>query len=571
MRIPDALLNKIFRVAMFVNRRRYWPPLKEAATDPKKFQDERLIRILKKNAATEFGRKYGFDGLNSVEEFRNAVPVQDYESLRPLIEDQELNKTQTLTVETPVLYAQTSGTSGQPKYVPISETTLSRISYTQRLYASLIYANTKMFDGRVAGIGSPAVEGELPGGSSFGSASGLVYEGMPSVVRGKYVIPPEVLSIKDHDLRYKAIATLCLAERSITGFATANPSTLSRLRSVIIQHWDECIKCIESGLFGYEESLREEQNIAINKKLSADPKRSHELAQIRENHGDQIGFQHLWHDLNTITTWTGGSAGFALKALLPYLDESTKVIELGYSASEARFTICIEPDTNQCLPLLKDNWFEFVDRDVREGNPKDLSPALFLGVEELELGKSYYIFVTTFDGLYRYDMNDIVKVTGKFLETPTISFVQKGKGVTNITGEKLSESQVLEAIDFAQNKLNLELSFFIFLADEQNSNYKLYAESASAQGYVKNLTAHVEEFLCSNNIEYKSKRGSERLKSIESFEIATGTGELYRTACVSGGQRDAQFKYQHLQYQDDCTFDFDKYQLKSETVSEDER
>ena len=43
-------------------------------------------------------------------------------------------------------------------------------------------------------------------------------------------------------------------------------------------------------------------------------------------------------------------------------------------------------------------------------------------------------------------MNDIVRVTGRLHATPLLAFVQKGKGVTSLTGEKLYESQVLEAV-----------------------------------------------------------------------------------------------------------------------------
>ncbi len=67
----------------------------------------------------------------------------------------------------------------------------------------------------------------------------------------------------------------------------------------------------------------------------------------------------------------------------------------------------------------------------------------FLTVDEVEVGKSYAVFVTTVDGLYRYDMNDIVAATDRVAATPTLVFVQKGRGVTSITGEKLAEAQVL--------------------------------------------------------------------------------------------------------------------------------
>ena len=82
-------------------------------------------------------------------------------------------------------------------------------------------------------------------------------------------------------------------------------------------------------------------------------------------------------------------------------------------------------------------------------------------LHELKQGKQYYIFATTFDGLYRYNINDIVKVKEFYLNTPCLEFVQKGKGTTNITGEKLYENQLVKAVKKAQKKFNYP-SLFLF-------------------------------------------------------------------------------------------------------------
>ena len=136
-------------------------------------------------------------------------------------------------------------------------------------------------------------------------------------------------------------------------------------------------------------------------------------------------------------TWTGGSCGIALGSLSPLLPADTAIIEWGYSASEFRGTINIDAKHNTCLPTLTNTFFEFMERQKRETGGKD-----FLGLDELQEGHEYYVFITTIDGLYRYDINDIVRVNGRVFETPALEFVQKGKGVTNITGEKLTEAQV---------------------------------------------------------------------------------------------------------------------------------
>ena len=83
----------------------------------------------------------------------------------------------------------------------------------------------------------------------------------------------------------------------------------------------------------------------------------------------------------------------------------------------------------------------------------------FLTIDQIEEGKQYYIFATTQNGLYRYFINDIIEVNGRFNNTPTIRFVQKGKGVTNITGEKLYENHLIEAVGEVKKKLGLDIQF----------------------------------------------------------------------------------------------------------------
>ncbi len=564
MNLVDRAVTIGFGLAMKVLRRQLWPPFEEAAGNPEQAQDRVLQQILSENATTTFGREHGFSQISTAADFRRAVPVQDYESLREHIEAQELSGTARLTVESPVLYAQTSGTLGAPKYLPITQSGIDRISRAQRMFSTMLAANTDMFSGKIVGIGSPAVEGHLPGGSPYGSASGMVYEGMPSLVRRKYVIGPNVLAIEDHDIRYLAIAALCLAEPAVTGVATANPSTLLRLHSIMTDRFDDLLKALDGGPLLGADRLPAEQQAEINRSLDGKSERADELRSIQARHGSELTYEHIWPNLAAIATWTGGSCGFALNALRPLLSTETKIVELGYSASEVRGAIGVDPVTNTSAPLLTDNWFEFVECDVRDGSDGAVEPEQFLGLHELVEGRRYYIYVTTLDGLYRYDMNDIVAVNGWFARTPCITFIQKGRGVTNITGEKLSESQILNAVDTARRQLGMTTSFFIALADADASQYRLYVEHDQASGQqtgspAARLAELVDDALGELNIEYGSKRASGRLGPILGFDLGDGTAEAYRADRVDAGQRDAQFKVMHVQNLAECEFDFDAY------------
>jgi hypothetical protein len=164
--------------------------------------------------------------------------------------------------------------------------------------------------------------------------------------------------------------------------------------------------------------------------------------------------------------------------------------------------------------------------------------------------------VTTRSGLYRYAMNDIVEVTGWFKRVPTIRFVQKGKGVTNITGEKVYEHQVVEAVETVLKSLDLVCEFYVMLADVQVAAYTLYLEQTALPSSFAN---QVDDQLARMNVEYRAKRESGRLQPLRVVLLRAGTSEAYRSHCVARGQRDAQFKLIRLQYTHDCSFDFSQH------------
>ena len=173
-------------------------------------------------------------------------------------------------------------------------------------------------------------------------------------------------------------------------------------------------------------------------------------------------------------------------------------------------------------------------------------------------GIDYYIIVTTPSGLYRYFINDLVRVAGFLHKTPLLRFVQKGKGVTNITGEKLYEAQVLAAVRDAVVEMGRTPRFVMMLADETARRYRLYVEADSGpKPGDTELAAAVDAKLRMLNVEYRAKRESERLGPIGAAWLTADTGEAYKQFCVKHGQREGQFKVVALAYTKDFSFDLD--------------
>jgi hypothetical protein len=288
----------------------------------------------------------------------------------------------------------------------------------------------------------------------------------------------------------------------------------------------------------------------IAQRLRPDRKRAEQLRGA-----SALTYANVWPGIRLVTTWTGGSCGIALDALRKKLPTAATVMELGYQSSECRGTIALHAETPSGLPPLHHHFLEFVEQARWDNDTPE-----FLTLDQLERGKCYYILVTTAAGLYRYFMNDLVEVTEFFRRTPLLRFIQKGKGVTSLTGEKLYESQAIEAVRSTASQYGLASSFFLLVADEKVPAYHLFLESDNGtHPDTRDIAALVDQRLGELNIEYQAKRKSGRLAPLTLAWLKRGAGEAYKAACIRAGQREGQFKPAVLQYRQALVFSLDDY------------
>ena len=166
-------------------------------------------------------------------------------------------------------------------------------------------------------------------------------------------------------------------------------------------------------------------------------------------------------------------------------------------------------------------------------------------MHQIEQGKRYITYVTTYAGLYRYNMNDLVEVGPKYWNTPSIHLIQKVNGIVSITGEKLHEKQFIDAVRQVENEMETPLRFFIGFADLDLSAYRFYFEFADTdtkQQTAEAFAKRVDEVLKSFNQEYKAKRDSLRLKDPVAHLLKKDSFETFKAQCIAEGLRDGQFK-----------------------------
>lgn len=545
MKPPATLSRLILAASMETIGRARHARLLHLAKNPAQAQVRALRQILNLCRNTVQGQRLGFAQIRDIDAFRAAVPIQTYEDIRPAIEGQIETGAPEIAPERPLMHARTSGTTGQPKYIPVTATTLREARAAQQAMTFPLHRSFGAFRGRVLGLGGAAEEEQLAHGAAAGATSGLIYQTMPALLRANYVVPAEVFGIEDYDLKYLLTARLALAAGDLSLIATANPSTVLRLMNVIAVHRENLVRDLQNGGFHAMTALSHEVRAAAAPLLQ--PARS---AASRLASAGELTLAQVWPKLRAVVTWLGGSCMHAAAAVRAQLPAHAGMVDAGYVASEVRGTIVVDAQRNLALPMLTDVFFEFVENDAWDRGARDT-----LLLHQLEQGRDYQIIVSTAAGVLRYQMNDVMRVVGNIAATPALAFIRKGRGVTNIVGEKLSEDQIHAAVGTIFPN---PPEFYVALADAEGAVYRLYVENLHAMP--PHAARDVDARLTGLNIEYAAKRGSGRLAPLEIVQLRAGAGAAYHRHCVEvKGQREAQAKVLALQTVE--TFDFDLSQF----------
>jgi hypothetical protein len=526
----------------------------DAATrDPLRTQTELLLGMVRNNADTEYGRRYDFASIDSIADYQKQVPVITYADIERDMERVVAGEKNIFTAEDPVMFAQTSGTTGKPKFIPVTPTDQGR-AHKDQMRTWLYHAQKAhpgILDYKVVSMVSPAIEGHTSSGLPYGSTSGHIYKNMPGIVRRAYSIPYEVFEIEDYQAKYYTIMRISL-EHDVHFMATANPSSILQLMDKANAYSEELIRDIRDGTLSPDQHMKADIRRVVEKRLKANAGRARQLEQMRSRRDGMLVPGDYWPDLGLIGCWKGGTVGHYLEKFDQWFNpDGTRPVPVrdwGYLSSEARGSIPLSDEGSKGVLTVATNFFEFVAVDEVEANPDNPEAWPFLTAADLEMDGEYYIFVTTTSGLYRYDINDVIQVAGRYQGTPEIVFLRKGRGMTNITGEKVSVNQVIDAVQNASRVTGLVPAHFKAEADTERSRYIMRVEFAghTEEQQQVNFLRELDRYLKQVNIEYKAKRDSARLGAPVMHVMREGWYERGRRELAASGKRVFQAKTELL-------------------------
>ena len=540
--------KSVYTITMNMLRLVFWllgfkaRAFEKATKNPIKAQERVLFEYLRRNKDTEFGRKHGFSGIGSVEEYGRRVPLGDGESFRPYIERMAKGEDDILTSDKPDFFAVTSGTTSKPKLIPSTKYSRAKKTEVTSIWAYYIYRDhPRIMNGKILALVSHEVEGCTPSGMPAGAESGHAYKNMPGAIRDFYVLPYEVFEIEDYDARYYCILRLAM-EQDVATIATLNPVMIILLCQRIAALEERIMNDIAKGTIDRELDIPGRIRGILEEGLKPRPEKARELERLRKEHGELLP-RHFWPNMRLIECWKSGAALLYLKDLSRYFGD-VPIRDLGYVSSEARASITMSDEGAGGVLAISTNFYEFIPKEASERGARNT-----LFCDQVESGREYFIIVTTAGGLYRYDIDDVVKVTGFFNKAPIIEFMQKGGNAVSLAGEKLYGSQVNEAVSEAVRRCGLTMRFFS-AAPRFNTlpGYIILVELEDGVPPEKKkaLLASIEEGLRLRNSEYRLIRDKKILMPPVLKIVKKGGFEKYRARRIEEGAHDSQFKMPEL-------------------------
>lgn len=511
-----------------------------------------LRRVLAVNAETEFGRAHGFARIRSVREYQERVPLRDYAEFGSWMERIADGASNVLTRAPVRLLEPTSGTSSGNAGGAITGCATKLIPYTRGLerefqagirawIADTFLSDSSLLAGEAYWSVSPAISTQqrTRGGIPIGFEDDTSYVGgwQQRLVQAAMAVPSAVREIRDME-KFRYVTLLFLARsRHLKLISVWNPAFLTLLVQRLPEWGEELARDLERGKARGGPMRRDAQGETelprgVRAWLRADARRAKEVRAALRTPGPRAELHRaLWPELRLISCWADANAA-GLAAQLAALFPQARVQAKGLIATEGFVSLPLAGREGAALAV-RSHFLEFLPLDEGGGAICD-KPLL---AHELEGGARYSVVLTTSGGLYRYQLNDVIKVAGHWRECAMVRFVGRQKQVSDWFGEKLNEAHVARALQEAFGEAGIAPAFAMLACDASGAapGYVLFVDASASDEAVEAAARRIEARL-RENFHYDYAR---RLGQLAELRVARveGAAAKYLAARMRKGQR----------------------------------
>ncbi|HEY0899149.1 MAG TPA: GH3 auxin-responsive promoter family protein [Sphingobacteriaceae bacterium] len=425
---------------------------------PHEVQEEWFQNLISTARHTEWGRKYDYSSILTTDQFKERVPIQDYDSLKPYIEKMMKGQQNVLWPTDVKWYAKSSGTtSDRSKFIPVTDESLEECHYKGGKDLLSIYCNNRpdaqIFTGKCLVLGGSAQINHLNNESRYGDLSAVILKNLP--MWAEWYRTPDL---------------------SIT----------------LLENFEEKIEKTAQAII--------DVNVT---NMSGVPTWFVVLAKRVLEITGKSNLLEVWPNLEL---YFHGAVNFK-----PYREQFKKLIPSDsmyyletYNASEGFFGIQDLPNSEEMLLMLDYGiYYEFLPmEDLGKENPKTLS------LDQVQLNKNYALIISTNGGLWRYMIGDTIKFTS--LAPYRIQITGRTKHFINAFGEEVIIDNAEKALTKACNETSSIIRDYtacpIYFHDNEAGGHEWIIEFEQQPENMEQFTNILDNTLREINSDYDAKR-----------------------------------------------------------------
>ncbi len=453
-------MNYILNTIVGWNLKRRMSQIEYAVSHPFETQETVLKELLKTASFTEWGEKYDYSSIETIEEFQERVPISTYEALFPYVEKMLNGEPDILWPGHILWFAKSSGTTNdRSKFIPVTEMSLHECHFKagKDLLALYLYnhrKDSKLFSGKVLSIGGSLQVSHFNEKARLGDLSAVMTENLPFFY--EYIRTPskKVALMADWEEKLEAMCEEVMNEdvSAIVGVPT----------------W---------------------AILLIRKVLERKGIKDNDLSKVWPN------MEAFFHGGVNITPYKE-----QLRTLLP---EPNTFVNI-YNASEGFFGIQYKPDSEDFLLMLDYGiFYEFIPH-----NEESQAQAKALTLKEVKMGETYAMIISTNAGLWRYKIGDTIQFTG--LNPFTLRIVGRTQQFINAFGEEVVMENAETAIAKAAKETGAVVRDYtaapVYFSSESGGAHEWLIEFEEKPRSQEIFDKILDDTLRSVNSDYDAKR-----------------------------------------------------------------
>ncbi len=449
-----AIINSIFNL-MFKSR---LAEIDAFRKNPLAVQEQQLLVDLDAAKDSEFGKRYDFQSIKTIETFQQRVPLHQYGDLRPYIERMMQGENNVLCGEEVKWFAKSSGTTAEKsKFIPVPQGSLEECHYRGGKDVLTFYLNrfsdSNILTGKCLTLGGSHQVTSIGASTYAGDLSAILIDNAPFLAELVRTPGKEIALIPDFEEKVKRIAEETLNE-NVVQFAGVPSWNLVLMRYLLS--------------YAGKNSLLE-----------------------------------IWPNLEL---FIHGGVNFT-----PYREQFRAIIPSSgmrymetYNASEGFFGIQDDLDDSGMLLMLDYSvFYEFIPMSTFGGDEQ-----CFCTIADVQKGVNYAMVITTNGGLWRYVIGDTVEFTSLFPHK--IKITGRTKHYINVFGEELVVDNAENALRTACQATNASIKEYtvapVFMQGDEKGGHEWLIEFEVEPTNLTTFTTLLDQALCAANSDYEAKR-----------------------------------------------------------------